>query len=359
MIYSEYQVFQSIMKWVNKNTDSRKEFLPKLLRLVRWSFMDSSELLKVKENELIKALRNFDSIISSNGDCRFNRTKQNYFVSIQETDLYSKMRINIFDKDLFCLPIGDFTEDDTMSLELVHEEHITDISFDTGRRCIRVDWNKKTFRWLDEYRGGTYYKKINKLIVNFQDYRGQFSCYLDAKATAIGDKIPYNSYLLVEYNDGFLYIGETGGEKEYFGIFPATTSRWFNKYEQDCDHEFQATILDKDVYVFTSDDDFFKFNMETRSYNKIELFKGAKDLSVFDSILTSLHTEDDKIILIDRWNGNCYVYCVKQKKWLEKYILNVNPNSNGSHKATHELMAFASTFLSMKNIKPLFRRDFL
>ncbi|XP_025016351.1 uncharacterized protein LOC112538453 isoform X2 [Tetranychus urticae] len=167
MIYSEYQVFESIMKWVNKNEDSRKEVLPKLLTFVRWSFMDPGELSKVKDNELIKTLRDFDSIISSNGDCESNRTKQNYFASIQELDDPPKLRINIFDKDLFCLPIGDFTEDKTMSTEFVHGEHMSDILFKTGRDVYRVDWAKKTFTWFDTHIA--YYPVINNAIVNFQD----------------------------------------------------------------------------------------------------------------------------------------------------------------------------------------------
>ncbi|XP_025016368.1 uncharacterized protein LOC112538723 [Tetranychus urticae] len=357
MDYSEYQVFESIMKWVNKNVDSRKEFLSSLLKFVRWSFMDPVGLSKVKKNELIKALRSFDSILSSKSDCGFNRTKQNFFVSLLKL-ANSKLRINIFDKDLFCLPIGDFTKDNTMSTEFVHGENISDILFDAGRRCIRVDWVKKTFSKLDSEHYKPYYPEIHKLIVNFQDDRSQYSCYLDAKATALGDEIPSNSYLLVEYNDGFVYIGETEGEREYFGIFPATTSRQFNKYDNHYDFDFHATILDKILYVFTSRKDFFQFNMETRSYKKIKLFEDADCLPVKHIILTSLHTEDDKIILIDRCTAKFYVYCIKQKKWFEKYnILNVNPNSNDSYEGVDKLIAFTSTFL--KNLKPLFRRDFL
>ncbi|XP_015783798.1 uncharacterized protein LOC107361475 [Tetranychus urticae] len=247
-----------------------------------------------------------------------------------------------------------------MSTQFVHGENISDILFDSGRKGIRVDWNKKTFKRLDNEDHKPYYPLINKLIVDFQDDRSQHSCYLDAKATPLGKTIPSNSYLLLEYNDGFVYIGETRNAREYFGIFPATHAKWFKCYADEYDEEFKATILDKVVYVFTSDDDFFQFNMETRSYKKIELFEEADDLSVEDIFLTSLHTEDDKIILIDRCTGKFYVYCIKQKKWFEKYnILNVNPNSNDSYEGVDKLIAFTSTFLPMKNIKPLFRRDFL
>ncbi|XP_015783655.1 kelch-like protein 6 [Tetranychus urticae] len=359
MVYSEYQVFESIMKWVNKNVDSRKEFLSRILQFVRWSFMDPVELSNVKTNEFIANLRSFDSIISSNVGCGFNRSKQNYFVSIQELDCYSKVRINIFDKDLFCLPIGDFTEDDKMSTQFVHGENISDILFDSGRGCVRIDWNKKTFKRLDDKDYKPYYPEIHKLIVNFQDDRSQYSCYLDAKATALGDEIPRHTYLLVEYNGAFVCIGEKDSwQTGYLGIFPATDSRKFNEYDDHYDYEFHATILDKILYVFTSEREFFQFNMETRAYKEIELFKGADDLCIKDLNLTSLHTEDDKIILVDRCTGKFYVYCIKQKKWFEKYEF-FNVNSNGSHEDTQELMAFTSTFLPIKNIKPLFRRDFL
>ncbi|XP_025016366.1 kelch-like protein 6 isoform X2 [Tetranychus urticae] len=168
MIYSEYQIFESIMKWVNKNVYSRKGLLSRLLRFVRWSFMDSVGSSKIKDNELIKTIKNFDSIISSNGDCGFNRCKQNYFVAIQEL-IDAKLRISIFDKDLFCLPIGDFSEDRTMSLEFVHEENISDILFDAGRRCIRIDWIKKTYTWIEVDANGLYYSETHKLVVNFQN----------------------------------------------------------------------------------------------------------------------------------------------------------------------------------------------
>ncbi|XP_015783767.1 kelch-like protein 8 [Tetranychus urticae] len=359
MIHSEYQVFESIMKWVNNNGDSRKELLPQLLRCVRWSTIDPFGLSKVKENEFIKTLQNFDSIISSKSDCGFNRSKQNYFVSLHRLG-NSKLRINIFDKKLFSLPIGDFTKDDTMSTQFVHE-NISDILFDSGRKGIRVDWNKKTFAWLDidDY-DGIYYKEMYKLIVNFQNDRSEYSCYLDAKATALPETTPRNSYLLLEHEDSFVCIGETHDDNKYFGIFPVTDSSWFNFYMNGCGYEFHATILDNVVYVLTEEFNFFQFNMETRSYNKNKLFKGAKDLHPAELILTSLHTEDDKIILIDGSTGKFYVYCIKQKKWFKKYeIFNVNPNSKDSHEDIHELMAFTSTFLPMKNIKPMFRRDLL
>ncbi|XP_015783688.1 uncharacterized protein LOC107361382 [Tetranychus urticae] len=357
MIYSEYQVFESIMKWANKNEDSRKEFLLKLLTFVRWSFMDSVGLSKIKDNELMNALQNFDSIVSSNVDCGFNRTKQNVFVSLQRVP-NGKLRVKIFDKHLFSLPIGDFTEDKTMSLEFVHGEHISDIIFDTGRDCYRVDWDKKTFRWLDTH---GYYPDINNVIVNFQDNRSQYSCYLDAKATALGDEIPDSSYLLLEYNDGFFCIGETFKRKCY-GIFPATDSRWFNDYEDCADDELHATILGKVVYVLTAEFNFFQFNIETRSYKKLKLFEGAEDHEYDEFILTSLHTEDDKVILVNKWTGKFYVYFIKQKKWSDKYeILNANPDFDYSDEDSHdyELITFTSTFLPMKNIKPLFRREFL
>ncbi|XP_015783686.1 uncharacterized protein LOC107361380 [Tetranychus urticae] len=368
MVYSEYQVFESIMKWVNKNTDSRKEFLSKLLTFVRWSFMDSVGSSKIKDNELIKTLQNFHSILSSNGGCGFNRTKQNVFVSFQRLP-NGKLRVKIFDKDLFALPIGDFTKDDAMSREFVHEEHISDILIDTGRRCIRIDWNKKTFRWLTEsfyYRAygaygacGAYYTEIHKLIVNFQDNRSQYSCYLDAKAPALGDGIRYNSYLLLEYNDGFVCIGETFTRKCY-GIFPATDSRWFNGIAVCFDDELHATILGKVVYILTAELNFFQFNIETRSFKKLKLFEGAEDHEYNDFFLTSLHAEDDKVILVNKWTGKFYVYFIKQKKWSDKYkIFNVNPNFNDSDKDDYELTTFTSTFLPMKNIKPLFKREFL
>ncbi|XP_015783784.1 uncharacterized protein LOC107361462 [Tetranychus urticae] len=358
MVHSEYQIFESIMEWVNKKADYRKEFLPKLLDCVRWSFMGLDDLSKVKDNELIKILPNFDSIITSNADCEFNRSRQNFFISIQEID-GAVLRIKTFDNEFFCLSIGDFTRDDTMPLEYFSGEHTSDILFDSGTKGIRIDWVKKTFRWLNfEVKGKTYYSQIYGLIYKF--FRAScfrfINCYLEDKDAKLPNDITSEEKLLLESNGKFIVIGKTFHEKKWFGLFPVERPSWFNNFA-DHDHSVHATVLDKVVYILTKDLEFIQFNYETKCFNKSEPFKDEKwDFN--DLILTSHQTNDDKVILVNKSSGKVYFFNIKEQKWLQKYrIMNVSSKSS-SDTMFHKLISFTSAFLPMKVIKPLYKRKF-
>ncbi|XP_025016392.1 uncharacterized protein LOC112538736 [Tetranychus urticae] len=351
MVYSEYQIYESIMKWVNKKVDSRKALLPQLLKSVRWSYMDFGDIIKIKDNELIKTLPNLDFI--EYYVC-FNRCKQNFFISIHQIDT-STLRINAFDNDFFCFMIGDFIQDDSMSLEFVHGEHNSDILFDSGTKGIRIDWIKKTFRWLDfKVKGKTYYSKFIKFIVKFSpSLRVSDDCYFEDKDAKLPDSISSEEKLLLESNGKFIVIGKTTDEKKLFGLFPAKCPSWFNNY-RDHERSFKATVLNDVVYILTKDLEFIQFNYETKCFDKSEPFKEEKwDFN--DSILTSHQTNDDKVILVNKSSGKVYVFCIKQKKWIEKYrIMTVKFFSDSSCAHVNKLVAFTSTFLPMKVIEPLY-----
>ncbi|XP_015783776.1 uncharacterized protein LOC107361458 [Tetranychus urticae] len=354
MVYSEYQIFESIMKWVNQKADARKNSLPQLLKCVRWPFSDPVAISKMKNNELIKTLSNFDTFIESDGECGFNRTKQSFFVSIQQID--SKMsRLKVFDNELFCFSIGDFTQDDSMSLEFVHGEHISDILFDSETKGIRIDWVKKTYRLLDfKVAGNNYLIKLRKFIVDV--WISATCCYLEDKNAKLSFPLSAEETLILESNGKFILIGKTGDEKKWFGLFPVRHEGWFNY--SDYEYSFKATVLDKVVYILTEDLEFIQFNYETKSFDKSKPFKDEKwDLN--DLILTSHQTNDDKVILVNKSSGKLHYFCIKQKKWIEKYrIMNVNFCSNSSNVYVDKLIAFTSTFLPIKNIKPLYRQSF-
>ncbi|XP_015783211.2 uncharacterized protein LOC107361009 [Tetranychus urticae] len=351
MVYSEYQIFESIIKWVLKKVDSRKALLPQLLNCIRWSYMDFDEISKVKDNELIKALPS-DLVKSSYSG--FNRSKQNFFISIHQIDT-STLKLKAFDNDLFCFTIGDFTQDDSMSLEFVHGEHISDILFDSGTRGIRIDWVKKTFRWLQfKVAGKTYYSQFIKFIVKFG--LKVSSCYLDDKVAKVPSPLHAAETLFLESNGKFIVIGKTKDEKKWFGLFPVRHEGWFNHY-RDKEHSFKATVLEPVVYILTKDLEFIQFNCETRSFDKSEPFK-EKGWNFNDLILTSQPTKDDKIILVQKSSGKLHYFCINQQKWIEKYrIMNVNFCSNSSNVAVDKLIAFTSSFLPIKKIKPLYKHS--
>ncbi|XP_015783173.1 uncharacterized protein LOC107360970 [Tetranychus urticae] len=357
VVDSEYRIFESIMKWINKKADFRKRLLPQLLKCIRWSFMDPKDLLKLKNNELIKSLNNIDSIISSCVKSDINRSKQNFFISIHRID-DSRLRINVFDSELFCLPIGDFTLDDKMSLDFVHGEHISDILFDSGREGIRIDWSKKTFRWLDfKVAGKNYYNQINESIVKFSADLRFHDRYLEDKNTKLPSSISWDEIVFLEANanNNFILIGKTKDEKKWFGLFPVIHESWFNNFK-NYGHSFQATVLDDVVYILTKDQEFIQFNYETKCFNKSEPFKDEK-LDFNDLILTSQQTGDDKVILVNKTSRKISFFCVNQKKWIEKYrIMNVNTCPESS--SVNRLIAFTSTFLSLKNINPLYNQNF-
>ncbi|XP_015783639.1 uncharacterized protein LOC107361336 [Tetranychus urticae] len=357
MVYSEYQVFESIMKWVNKNADFRKGLLPQLLNCVRWFFMDPVELSKVKDNELIKTLRDFNSIISSKGDCRSNRTKQTFRISIHRIDDL-KLLINVYDDDFFCLPIGDFTQDDSMSLEFVHREHISDILFDTGRQGIRIDWIKKTFRWLDfKVAGKTYYTQLSKTIVQFLKPSSSLICHLEEKDTTLFDQFNNDEAALFESVDSYIVIGKTKDYRKLFGLFPVLHRSWF-KHFKDNKHTFHATVLDKVVYILTENLEFIQFNYETRSCNKSNPFEG-KHLYFRYLLLTSHQAKDNKVILVDKSTGKIHIFCINKQQWIERYeMMNIKFCPDSSNNCSYKLIAFTSTFLQMKNIKPLYKRKF-
>ncbi|XP_015783787.1 kelch-like protein 6 [Tetranychus urticae] len=356
MVHSEYQIFESIIKWVNKKVDSRKTFLHQLLSCVHWSFMDLDDLSKVKDNELIKIMPNLDSITTSNGDCEFNRSAQSFFISIQEIDV-NVLRIKMYDNEFFCLSIGDFTRDDTMPLEYFSGEHTSDILFDSGTKGIRIDWVKKTFRWLDfKVSGKTYYSQINEMIYKFAWFTRKNSCYLEDIDSELPQSIPTEEILILESIGKFNLIGKTRDDKKWFGLFTFTNEGVINRYS-DRQHSFKATVLEPVVYILTKDREFIQFNYETKNFNKSEPFKDEKwDFN--DLILTSHQSKDDKVILVNKSSGKVYVFNIKEQKWLQKYrIVNISSKSSNDM-LFHKLITFTSAFLPMKVIKPLYKRTF-
>lgn len=205
MVHSEYQIFDVIMNWVEKDPESRDESLERLFKCIHWSALD------LKDSKVLSCCRDFYSLdyaavkkyfkyfyskfvlpsflqpedsyrddftelfkhrssILAHLDYKFPRSKQNFFISLlQKGD--ENLRINVYDDYFYCLPFGDLTCDNSVSLQFAQNGLYSDILFNSGTKGVRVDWIEKTFKWLDfKVKGKTYYNQLMKFMVKFPKY---------------------------------------------------------------------------------------------------------------------------------------------------------------------------------------------
>uniref|UniRef100_T1JY88 BACK domain-containing protein n=1 Tax=Tetranychus urticae TaxID=32264 RepID=T1JY88_TETUR len=174
MIYTERQVYNAIKDWVNDNSYFRKWYTKKLLQLVRWCHLKDEELSEIKKD--LKFFTDLDPIFLDNKiDCDhiYNRTKQDYFIMIEElkgTDL----RINILDDNLLPLISQVIKLDESISVDFFQDEHVSDIFFDSGRKRIRIDWCQSRYCFLDSLHNKTYHDKIYKYFITKYVFHATF-----------------------------------------------------------------------------------------------------------------------------------------------------------------------------------------
>lgn len=162
---------------------------------------------------------------------------------------------------------------------------------------------------------------------------------------------------ILESNGKFVVIGKTR-EQKWFGSFSKPNSSWFDDYKSRM-HSFLATVLDNVVYIFTEKLEFIQYNYLTKSFNSSVPFD-EDEFAFEDLILTSHQAKDDKVILVNKSSGKMYIFYVDENKWVQKYqIMNVGPCSKSADLPVDKLITFTSAFLSMKNIKPLYKRKFV
>uniref|UniRef100_T1JY87 BACK domain-containing protein n=1 Tax=Tetranychus urticae TaxID=32264 RepID=T1JY87_TETUR len=183
MVYSEYQVFDAILRWVNYKVDSRKRYLERLLKLVRWCHLNEGDSSKIKENELFKS-SGFKPIFCTprkvNCNCTFNRAKQNFFIMIEKFEKSTDLRIKVLDNNLTQLFSQVIKHDPCLPSELFHDEHISDLLFDTRRNSFQIDWKRKKFMWFCPPQP---YTQLLKTI------DGNIGHLKQCKATILKDKI--------------------------------------------------------------------------------------------------------------------------------------------------------------------------
>ncbi|XP_015783777.1 uncharacterized protein LOC107361459 [Tetranychus urticae] len=188
MISSEYQVLEAINDWIKFKAGLRKEYRLQLLRCIRWRYAGTDISSKILDVPYIATIQDVDEILcspsSSKLECTSNRTKQCLLISIQRiNDMCLNIRVL---QSQFWLPIGYFNLDDSMSLEFVHGENISDVLYDCGTKGVRIDWEGKKFCWLNLESDESYYQQINKLIVSSQT-KSSTILYLDDKCFGNAD----------------------------------------------------------------------------------------------------------------------------------------------------------------------------
>uniref|UniRef100_T1JY97 BACK domain-containing protein n=1 Tax=Tetranychus urticae TaxID=32264 RepID=T1JY97_TETUR len=154
MINSEYQVFDAIMDWVLSDSYLRKCHLERLWKLVRWCHLNDKDSSNLVNHLRISA--GFEAKLCSprkaDCDCVFNRAKQNCFVMIETLDI-KDLRVKVLDNNFKLLVSQVIKEDTSIASNFFHDEHVSDILFDSGRRVIRIDWKQNKYNWL-------YYTKL-------------------------------------------------------------------------------------------------------------------------------------------------------------------------------------------------------
>ncbi|XP_015794411.1 uncharacterized protein LOC107370977 [Tetranychus urticae] len=346
MIYSEIQVFDSIMKWINFKADSRKCYLKELFKLIRWFYLEDKDLSKIKENELVKSC-NFElelcSHDSSNCNYTIDRTKQSYFVVLEESD-DKDLRVKVLDHNFIPLINRVIQSDESMLLNLLHDEHTSDIFFDSGRKMIRIDWKQNKYRLLKYLTLKSYYPKI---------YRCFFE---DQKSEAYGKEMLPKYYgdhktkgSLVEANDKFILVCH---HEYWLKCWTNPTTEIINSHFDDTGYTYLTTVLDNSIYMIKNNFEFFQFNIDSKlEYKKVEIDR-LKHFKIYNLLLTSNLACDDKVIIIDKSTKAVYCYNVETDKWSSMgRISNCDSESADGQRISDQLLTFTSTLLSMDTIK--------
>uniref|UniRef100_T1JYA9 BACK domain-containing protein n=1 Tax=Tetranychus urticae TaxID=32264 RepID=T1JYA9_TETUR len=360
VIHSEMQVFNAIMKWGNFKPYSRKEHLETLLKLVRWCHLDDKDLDEIKENDFIKSANVepiFCTPIQCDGECSFNRINQYYFVLIEELD-GTDLQIKVLDRSFMSFIKRVIQLDESLPLHLLHNETVSDIIFDSGRKMIRVDWNQNKYRLLDLNDYKSHYHKINKGILEKTDYS------LDTYCT-FADKYTFEGSLL-EFNEKFILVAENLISREpalgeFSNCYSINLFCWtapadsrIETFFRSSDMNYLTTILNNKIYIMKDRCELIQFNIESQEMKKFRR-KGTSDLS--DLILTSMPVHDDKVILIDKSTKVVECFNVNDEEWTPFGLMSNICTSTGDQRKSNKLLTFTSASLPINTIRSCIKRE--
>ncbi|XP_015787230.1 uncharacterized protein LOC107364410 [Tetranychus urticae] len=346
MVHSEMQVFNAIMKWINFNIDARKDYLEKLLTLVRYCDLDSKDLLKIKENDFVKTF-NFKPTFCSHsrctGDCEFDRSNQYYSVLVEE--MHGKdLRIKVLDRSFQLLIKQVFKLDESMPLRLFPNEYVSDIVFDSGSKMIRIDWNQKKYRLIGVNEYKYYYYEIVKCIFT----KHEDKCY---KIDETRELHSYTGSSLLEFNDQFILISQrTDWQKnnntEKLICWTAPSDANIEMCLRDYKRNYQTTALDNDIYILNSNRELIQFNIESQRTRR---FKRRGKSHLDDLILTSMPGQD-KVVLIDKLTRIVDGFNVKDEEWSTIGLLADEMNLTDDQRKSNKLLTLTSAFLRLDTV---------
>ncbi|XP_015794760.1 uncharacterized protein LOC107371245 [Tetranychus urticae] len=362
MIHSEVQVCNAIMKWIHFKRNSRKGYLERLLKLVRWCHLDDKDSVEIKGNDFIRFsfLKDVFSPLDQRDGVCINRTSQYYFVLVETLD-GTDLQIKVFDRNFLPFIKRVIKLDESLPLHLFHNETVSDIAIDSARKMIRVDWDQNKYRWIDS--------KEFKSHCKIQEYMLEKS---EEKETSLATRSmcasKYTSGAsLLEFNDKCVLLTEDIISCTPSPFLPGTRSpilsNWFEyKLNLRCwtaptdgqiarfnssERNVLTTILDNKIYIMTSSRALIQFNIDSQEMKTFER-KGTSNLG--DLILTSKPSHDDKVLLIDRSNNVVECFNVKDEEWTPFGLLANICTSTGDQRKSNMLLTFTSAFLPINII---------
>ncbi|XP_025018546.1 uncharacterized protein LOC107371835 isoform X2 [Tetranychus urticae] len=359
MIHSEYQVFDAIVKWVSFKTDSRKCHLENLLKLVRWCNLEGKYLSKVKENELIVSYTKTRTLLSlfisrlcshdkTNCNCNIDRTKQGCFVVIEELDDKNSI-IKVLDSNFLPLVNQVMQSDESLPLHFFHGKYASDISFESGRKMIRIDWKRNKYRLYDFQ---AYKLHCLKMLKCISDKQQSESWIVQTQTTYASSAACESAFL--EVNDKFLVVHN---ELDNFRFLENPSALNFNLHAGNGD-TYMATILDDSIYMLTNKLEFFQFNIERKlEFKKIEIRGFEVEFNFKNLFLTSKQVNDDRVIIVDKIKKGVFCLNVSTQKCKSMgRIIDCKSKSTDGQKESNVLKTFTFGFISMDSSKLYLKR---
>ncbi|XP_015794261.1 uncharacterized protein LOC107370822 [Tetranychus urticae] len=351
MIDSEIQVFDAIMRWGNCHADSAKYHLEKLLTLVRWCYFKDKDLSKIEEKTQSLSFHPSKLCSSKKCDCDLtgNRTKQEHFIGIYKMNATS-LRIIVNDNNFYPLMEKVIKLNNSMTIDVFPDEHVSDIFLDSGNQTIRIDWKRNEYRLLDESQCKTYCIKI-------------LNCIQESNCIALGFVLPDEKCLykfrcyglcLFEASEKFVLICDDFSSVE---SSPARAELVAKYFQTDGVNDFRATILDDNIYLL-SESDFINLNIDTNKKSVIGLEWFNNRLRFENCLLTSRKANDDRVILIDKSTKDAFSFNVNTSQWSSMGRFgNCNRKFPDVQDSTNKLLTLTSAFISLDTMRTCFAHN--
>ncbi|XP_053202073.1 uncharacterized protein LOC128386971 [Panonychus citri] len=349
VVSSELQMFQAIVRWFEVDENTRKQYLPELMKFINF--------YRMNDEEILNCVSIFESVgIDSNlrqgkkpraylpqfcqFDCKINRHYDKSLISIYELGK-DKIYIRRLSRSNLWTKYGQFTRDETMSTSLIEADHIVDVIYDSGRKGIRVDLIGKKFKYLKMFGGdnsyyGQAYKyfahdytssKIRKSYMNRKNDRNVSKPY-SLEAISLDDclaGIYHGNADSVVVNVGHI-SDSCGVDKSHDQYFYCTSLdyRKLSSYEikgpvqtRYCFFRYKSDTV-KVVYFLTSHE-FFKQMLQDDSTYVLD-YSFLKDFIGSDSL--------DHIELIS--HNNSILICNKESKMIYSFNGDIDIDYNDS-----------------------------